>query len=113
MLAVVIPGGPESIVMVRALLAIAVPVPVSATVAGLPAAFVAIESDAVVLAVVVGVNVMEIEQFALAANELPHVVVLAYAAASVPVRVIELIESVALPVLVSVTAWAPLVVLTV
>ena len=100
-------------VILSALLATPVPVPVSATVAGLPAAFVAMDSVALVLATAVGVKVTEMVQFALAASELAHVVVLAYAAASVPVRVIELIERVALPLLVSVTDWPPLVVLTV
>jgi len=52
-----------------------VPVPVKATDVGLPAALVERETAAVVALAAVGVNVTEIVQCALAARELPQVVV--------------------------------------
>lgn len=64
----------------------------------------AIESVAAKLAAEVGVNVTEIEQLALAASELPHVLVCAKTAALVPPIVMPLIVSAALPVFFKVAA---------
>ena len=61
----------------KALLDKVEPVPVRVTVAGLPAASVAIDTAALVLAVVVGVKVTEMLQWALTASVMPQVVVLA------------------------------------
>jgi len=82
----------------------AIPVPVSATVCGEPLALSAIVSNPARVPTTVGANVTEIEQFAPPANELPHV---EFSAKS-PAAVMEVMESVALPELVSVTVCAGL-----
>lgn len=80
----------------------AVPVPLSVTVCGEPAALSAIEIVAVKLATDAGVNVTEIEHVAPAANVAPQVLVCAKSAAFAPPRVMPLIVSAALPVFFSV-----------
>ena len=81
----------------------ALPVPLSVTVCGEPVALSATESVAAKLAAEAGVKVMEIEQLALAASELPQVLVWAKSVGLVPV--IEMPEMVraAVPVFLSVT----------
>ena len=60
----------------------------------------------------VGLNVTLIVQFAPAATVVPHVLVCAKSAALAPVSPMLLIARSAVPVLDSVTVWAPLAVLT-
>ena len=83
----------------------ATPVPVRATVCGLPEALSVTVMEPGWLPVAVGVNVTLIEQLAPAATELPQVLVWAYGAlAAMLVRL-----SVAVPELVKVTVCAALV----
>jgi hypothetical protein len=86
-----------------------VPVPLKATVCGEPVALSATESVAVKLAADAGVNVTEIAQLALAASELPQVLVCAKSLGFVPAIEIPEIVSAALPVFFSVTTCAALV----
>jgi hypothetical protein len=79
-----------------------VPVPVRVTVCGEPAALSTTETAAVKLATEAGVKVTEIEQLAPAASEPPQVLVWAKSVGLVPVMEIELIESEADPVFLSV-----------
>ena len=80
-----------------------VPVPLRVTVCGEPVALSATESVAAKLAADAGVKVTEMEQLALAASELPQVLVCAKSVGLVPV--IEMLEMVraAVPVFLSVT----------
>ena len=61
-------------VIASAFVAVAVPVPLNATVAGLPAALLATDKDALVLPAATGVKVTETVQLAPAASEAPQVV---------------------------------------
>jgi len=81
----------------------AIPVPLSATVCGLPAALSVILTDAVRLPVAEGVKVKLTVQLALGATELPQVLVRTKSAALGPVTVTLAIFKVALPLLVKVT----------
>lgn len=90
----------------------AAPVPVSATVCGLPAALSLVERDAVRAPAALGVNVILMLHVAFAAKVEPHVVVRAKLEALVPVREMLLIVMLAVPVLVNVTMLAVLVVFT-
>jgi hypothetical protein len=85
------------------------PVPVSATVCGLPEALSAMLTIPTREPVAVGVNVTLIVHFAATANELPQVL----ASAKSPVAEIPVIVSAAFPVLLNVTACLLLVELTV
>src|SRR5437660_901588 len=92
-----------------------VPLPLKATVCGLPLALSVILTLALRVPVAVGVNVTLMVQEAPAANVLEllgHVLVWAKSPALVPVRPILLMVRAAVPLLVSATAWAALVVLT-
>ncbi len=94
----------------------AAPVPLRATVWGLPGALSAIEMLAVRLPVAVGVKVALMLQLALTASVLGlsgHVLLELKSPALVPLRVMLLMVSGAVPVLVRVTDCVPLVVLTV
>jgi hypothetical protein len=93
--------------------AAAVPVPVSETVWGLPAASLVIERDALRAAATGGVKVTLMVQLAPAATLLPQVLVCAKSPESAPVIVIPLMDSVEPPVFDRVTVWAVLVVFTV
>jgi hypothetical protein len=88
----------------------AVPVPLSATVCGVPLALSAMESDAAKLAAEAGVNVTETVQLAPAASELPHVLVSAKSVGFAPVMVMLVIVNAALPVFISVIVCAAVVV---
>ena len=88
----------------------AAPVPVRATVCGESDALSATESVAAKLAAAAGVKVTEMEQFAPAASELPQVLVSLKSFGFVPAMVMPLMESAVLPVLLSVTLCAALVV---
>jgi hypothetical protein len=81
----------------------AVPVPLKATVCGEPVALSATESVAAKLAADAGVKVTEIEQLALAASELPQVLVCAKSVGLVPVIVIPEMARAAVPVFLSET----------
>jgi hypothetical protein len=87
-----------------------VPVPLSATVCGVPLALSAMESDAAKLAAEAGVNVTETVQLAPAASELPHVLVSAKSVGFAPVMVMLVIVNAALPVFISVIVCAAVVV---
>jgi hypothetical protein len=87
-----------------------VPVPLSATVWGEPLALSAIESVAVKLAADAGVNVTETVQLTSIARVVPQVVVCAKSEEFVPAIVTPVILMEALPVFVSVTICAALVV---
>ena len=89
-----------------------VPVPVSPTVWGLPAASSATLTDALRAAATVGVKVTEILQLELAARAAGQLLVCAKSPAFVPPMLMLVMVSVELPVLLSVTELAPLVVLT-
>ena len=93
--------------------AVCVPVPERLTVCGLPLALSVMLSEAVRLPLAEGVNFTLIVQLAPAATELPHVLVCAKSLALVPVSARLVMFKAALPVLVSVTVWAVLVVLIV
>ena len=90
----------------------AVPVPVSDTLCGLPAALSATLTEALREPVAWGVNVTLMVQFAPVATLVPHVFVWLKSPLLAPATVILLIVSDALPVLVSVTACALLAVPT-
>ena len=90
--------------------AVLVPVPVSATVCGDPVALSATESMAEKLAAKAGVKLIEIEQLAPAASELPQVFVCAKSEGFAPPTLTLLIVSVALPVFLSVAVCGALVV---
>jgi hypothetical protein len=87
----------------------AVPVPVRVTDCGEPAALSASETDAVKVAADAGVKVIAIEHIAPAATDVPQVLVSAKSVELGPVMETLLMESAALPVLVSVTVCAALV----
>jgi hypothetical protein len=91
----------------------ATPDPVRLTVWGLPVALSVMLTDAVRDPVEVGLNVTLMVHFAPAPTLVPHVFVRAKSPLLVPVRAMLAIVSVALPVLVSVTTRAVLVVPTV
>ena len=91
----------------------AAPVPVSATVCGLPEALSAMLTEAVRVPEAEGVKVMLMVHVPLAATELPQVLVCAKLLLLVPVRVTDETVSDAVPVFVRVMAWALLVVPTV
>jgi hypothetical protein len=82
--------------------AAAVPVPLSAIVCGDPVALSTTDTVALKLAAEAGVNVTEMEQLALAASELPQVLVCAKSAAPVPPSVMLVMLRAALPVFLSV-----------
>src|ERR1039457_756674 len=86
------------------------PVPERVTVWGDPAALSVMVTDAPRLPAAVGVKVTEILQFPPAATLAPQVLVCAKSPALVPVTARLLIRRVAVPVLLSVTDWAALVV---
>jgi len=88
-----------------------VPVPVRATVCGLPEALSVMESEAVREPIALGLNVMLKVQLSPTARVAPQVVVRVKSAALVPVTLVLLIVILAVPVLVSVTVLALLVVL--
>jgi hypothetical protein len=88
-----------------------VPVPVSGTVCGLPAALSVIETEAVRMPFAVGVKVTLMVQFAPAATLVPHVFVCEKSVELVPVTPMLVIVRVALPVFVKVTFCAGLDVL--
>jgi len=88
------------------------PVPESATVCGLPAALSATLRFAARAPTAFGANFTLIAQLALAARLAGHVLVWVKSAAFAPVMEIPVIVSAALPVFVSVTVWAALVVPT-
>src|SRR5215831_10088842 len=91
-----------------------VPVPVKPTVCGLPLALSLIVRVPVRVPIAEGVNVMLIAQEAPAATDVPQLFVCAKSLAFVPVMAMLVMFSVALPVLLNVTACAaPLVVPTV
>ena len=92
---------------------VAVPVPDRLTACGLPLALSVMLTEAVRLPLAAGVNVTLIVQLLPAATELPHVLVCAKSLALVPVSARLVMFKAALPVLVSVTVWAVLVVLIV
>ena len=79
------------------------PVPLSATVWGLPAALSVIFTDAVRVPVAEGLKVTLAVQLAPGASELPHVLVRTKSAALGPVTMTLAIFKVALPLLVKVT----------
>src|SRR5205807_2157813 len=92
-----------------------VPEPLKATVCGLPLALSVMVTLALLEPVAVGENVTLIVQEAPAASVLEllgHVLVWAKSPALVPVRPMLLMVRAAVPLLVSVTVWAVLVVLT-
>jgi hypothetical protein len=91
----------------------ATPVPVRATVCGLPVALSATDSDALRAPVAAGLKVTLMVQFAPAAKLVPQVLVCAKSAGFVPVNEMLLIANAAVPVFESVTVFAALVVLTV
>jgi hypothetical protein len=80
----------------------AVPVPLKATVCGLPLALSAMETEAVRVPAAVGLNVTLIVQLALAAIPVPHVLVWLKSTGSVPEKLILEMVSVAVPLLVNV-----------
>jgi hypothetical protein len=82
-----------------------VPVPVKATLRGVPGALSVIVTAAVRTPAAVGVNVTAMAQDALTARLEPQVVVRAKSALLVPVIVLEVSVSAAVPVLVTVTDW--------
>ena len=88
------------------------PVPVRATVCGLPARLSAILTEAVRLPRVVGENFTAIAQLAFCANELPHVFVSEKSPALVPARLMLVMVKLVSPVFVRVTLCAVLVVPT-
>ena len=90
----------------------AVPLPLKATVCGLPLALSVMVTPALRVPVAVGVKVTLIVQEALAASVLGQLLVWAKSPALVPVSAMLLMVRSALPLLVNVTAWAVLVVLT-
>ena len=77
----------------------AVPVPERLTVCGLPLALSVMLTEAVRLPLAAGLNVTLIVQLALAATELPHVLVCAKSLALVPVRARPVMLKAPLPVL--------------
>jgi hypothetical protein len=92
-----------------------VPLPLRATVCGLPEALSVIDTLALRVPVAVGVKVTLIVQFDPAASVLDplgHVLVCAKSPLLVPVKPMLLMVKAALPLLVNVTVWAALVVLT-
>ena len=89
------------------------PVPERLAVCGLPLALSVMLTEAVRLPLAAGVNVTLMVQLALAATELPQVLAWAKSLALAPVRARLVMLNEALPVLVSVTVWAVLVLLTV
>src|SRR5207237_2751834 len=92
-----------------------VPLPLKATVCGLPVALSVILTLALRVPVAVGVKVALMVQEAPAASVLEllgHVLVWAKSALLVPVRAMLLMVRAAVPLLVNVTVWAVLVVLT-
>jgi len=90
-----------------------VPVPFSATVSvGLTGSELRIASDADLAPAAAGLNVTLTEQLAPAARLIPHVLVWVKSPGLVPVRLMLLIVSAALPVLDNVIAWAALLVFT-
>lgn len=89
-----------------------VPVPVRATVCGLPEALSVMESEAVREPIALGLNVMLKVQLSPTARVAPQVVVRVKSAALVPVTLVLLMVILAVPVLVSVTVLALLVVLS-
>jgi len=98
------------LVELRVKLGAAKPVPLRETVWGEPAALSATLSVAAKVATDDGANVMEIAQFAPAANEFPQLLVCAKLLAPVPVNVMPEMVSAPVPVLVSVATCAVLVV---
>src|SRR5436190_23135481 len=89
---------------------VVVPVPDSVTFCGLPAALSLMLTAAVRVPLAVGLNVTLIPQLAPAANELPQVWVCAKFPALVPVIAMLLMVKIAVPVFLSVTVLAALVV---
>ena len=89
-----------------------VPVPVRATVCGLPEALSVMKSEAVREPIALGLNVMLKVQLSPTARVAPQVVVRVKSAALVPVTLVLLMVILAVPVLVSVTVLALLVVLS-
>ena len=90
----------------------AIPVPLSGTVCGLPAASSSIFIDAVRLPAAEGLKVTVAVQLAPGASELPHVLVRTKSAAWGPVTTTLAIFKVALPLLVKVAVWGALIVPT-
>ena len=90
----------------------AAPVPERLTVCGLPLALSVMLTEAVRLPLAEGLNVTLIVQLALAATELPHVLVWTKSLALVPVSARLVMLKAALPVLLRVRVWAALVVPT-
>jgi len=88
-------------------------VPVSEAVCGLPAALSAIEIEAVLLPAAVGWKTTVIVHVALCATDVPQVLVSVKSLEFVPVMLIEVMLSAALPVLDRVIAWLALAVPTV
>ena len=88
----------------------ALPVPVSATVCGLPGSESAMLTEAVRVPEAVGAKVTEIVQLAPCASELPQAFVCEKSAALAPVMLMLLMVKLALPVLLRVTLCAELVV---
>jgi hypothetical protein len=86
-----------------------VPIPLRVTFCGLPAALSLMLSAAVRVPDAVGLNVILMLQLAAVANELPHVWVCAKSLALVPVTAIAVMLKVVLPMLVSTTVFAELV----
>src|SRR5256712_7404189 len=87
-----------------------VPIPLSVTFCGLPAALSLMLTAAIRVPLAVGLNVTLILQLAPAANELPQVWVCAKFPALVPVIAMLLMVKLAVPVFLSVTFFAALVV---
>jgi hypothetical protein len=87
-------------------LGVAVPVPLKATVCGVPDALSAIDSVAVKLPVEGGVKITEIAQLEFASSDSPQVFVWLKSAGLAPVIVLPLMLSTALPGLERVTVWA-------
>src|SRR5436190_20599958 len=83
-----------------------VPIPLSVTFCGLPAALSLMLTAAVRVPLAVGLNVTLIPQLAPAANELPQVWVCAKFPALVPVIAMLLMVKIAVPVFLSVTVLA-------
>jgi hypothetical protein len=94
---------PKSRLAAEGVKAVTMPVPLSATVRGLPAALSVIFIDAMRLPVAEGVKVTLAVQLAPGATELPHVLARTKSAALEPVTIMLVIFKVALPLLVKVT----------
>src|SRR5437773_406151 len=106
----VVPLGSAELLKLPGATSAAAPIPLSATFCGLPAALSLMLTAAVRVPLAVGLNVTLILQLAPAANELPQVWVCAKFPALVPVIAMLLMVKIAVPVFLSVTVLAALVV---